>query len=405
MIYFELDWQALGPFSIGTREDPWRESIDPLKVHPSSCTYASTLCNGAKWKVLEMDLLALEDISSSIALELSYDDEVDWKSLVQVYGWAATQFDAWIRGYFQTDTDCIIRLNVRHSPEFFLDGSRYEGDIYDLGVPILLPVSKGRHRLDIRVVNEIRIFGFKQNPVAVIRVDAEMVKQQEVIYVKVDKLPDIIRYNGKTKPASKFFSLQIDCLSREDVLIHAVSAPDGRLMGKLPIVLAACQSRRITLQMDDFENMSEVEVHYETAGQRGTARVDPRFSLSIVDADCPHIFTYLNSDGSLGRAVLRPPRDGSANSAPVMLALHGAGVEIANPAWKDVFAQSYLSAWIVQPDCGRWGDDWHELASLSIDSCLQSLVQWARMHSWQGASADILKILIMGHSVSPSTNP
>lgn len=88
----------------------------------------------------------------------------------------------------------------------------------------------------------------------------------------------------------------------------------------------------------------------------------------------PHKVTYLHSSGVVSYAMLRPPSSeadctgGSGSDVPILVNLHGAGVEAENPA----LANSYdslpdLCAWLLFPSgVTTWSDDWRMLC-LAMD--------------------------------------
>lgn len=414
MIHFHSTWDALGPFSIGTREDPWHDSVEIANLVVSEHGFPSALTRQAKWKSVEMDLLEIDETSTKIELQLSYSD-VNWKDLEKTFGWAATQFDAWVCGSLEVEEDCVLSLNVRNSPEYILDGERYEGDIYGLGVPLILPFTAGRHSLYIRVINEIRIFGYKPDPLAMLVVEAKVYTESDVIKQPLRscaRLPDIVQTTkGEVSYSTRHGDISLSNISDATKIIHAIDIYQTDPGFGKSMRLRPYQTRLISIpvpRITDSTLLESLWSEVDLSSQGSSLKIPVPCSAprsSRISISQPHIITYLNTDGTVGRAVLRPPKCGKSNSKlgrhrPILLALHGAGVEIDDLSWKNAFAKCYEEAWILQPDCGKWGDDWHSRSAQSITCALNAIPEWIERHKWQGPGVSLDRILIMGHSVS-----
>jgi len=106
--------------------------------------------------------------------------------------------------------------------------------------------------------------------------------------------------------------------------------------------------------------------------------------------------------------MLRPPQHQSltsdhiqAKQLPILLNLHGAGLEADNPQLtRSLDAVSDLPVWTLFPTGGSpWsGDDWHIWGWADVDAAVNSLPGWIRNTNWQGPSIDISKWLVAGHS-------
>jgi hypothetical protein len=85
----------------------------------------------------------------------------------------------------------------------------------------------------------------------------------------------------------------------------------------------------------------------------------------------PHKITYLHPSGIVSYGILRPPSVNATCSnlntpAPVILVLHGAGVDTDGPIVRKAFDPlPNLCAWILAPSgVTSWsGDDWRKKRS------------------------------------------
>lgn len=416
-------WEYLGPFGIGTREDVWKDSVNAETLGVSPGHWPSTLTEATSWKPSKADVTALERNRASFQFELRYP-EIDWDDLVKTYGWAATQFDAWLVGRFNVERDCFVGLQVHNSPEFLLDDIRYEGDIYGLGLPRVLELRTGSHQLKIRVVREVRIFGYQPAHInAIVKLEMEAIEPNQLL-CQLEQTPAWLIDVRSTRPSSRYERYRLTNLIKTEVVItrmtYEVRASYTRVMEDRRVieeetVLAPGQSRSVVLR-----NRAGTE-HTPLAAMMIEVRVSkddheimevklgisPRFKpIQTSDRRTPHTITYLNQDNTIGSAILRAPlcddsvKDSDRNTLPIILALHGAGVDIEDPEWKYIFKDCYHDAWIIQPNCGPWGDDWHSLSALSIDCALHAIDEWIAMNDHQGPKADQNAILVTGHSVS-----
>ncbi|KAJ3196267.1 hypothetical protein HK101_009532 [Irineochytrium annulatum] len=113
--------------------------------------------------------------------------------------------------------------------------------------------------------------------------------------------------------------------------------------------------------------------------------------------------TFVDYDGSVQYAMARPPKKGCRTSetrCPVVLALHGAGVEASSPFWTQAYRQQEYS-WLLFPT-GRtpWGFDWHGPSHENVE---QALIALQHLHGVPEnlkyeLAIDLEKLVYTGHS-------
>jgi predicted esterase len=120
----------------------------------------------------------------------------------------------------------------------------------------------------------------------------------------------------------------------------------------------------------------------------------------------PHKVTHLHPGEIVSYAVLRPPSSSAAcksnqQSAPVLLQLHGAGLEADN----DMVAHALdplpdLCAWVLFPTgVTTWSaDDWHTWGIADVRAAIESIPSWITTTKWNGIGVDVEKWLVSGHS-------
>lgn len=100
--------------------------------------------------------------TANASLSVSYSN-VDWDFLKIVYGWAAVQYQAWARGELivgGNETQHVI-LHTDAILEYWVDDVHFfGGDFYTFRkAPPVLHLKPGSHRIDLRLVRDVRAFG------------------------------------------------------------------------------------------------------------------------------------------------------------------------------------------------------------------------------------------------------
>jgi hypothetical protein len=84
---------------------------------------------------------------------------------------------------------------------------------------------------------------------------------------------------------------------------------------------------------------------------------------------------------------------------PVVVALHGAGVEVTSEFWLNAYRQQNY-AWILYPS-GRtpWGHDWHGTSNLNVQNALNSMMALPGVPKQyqEGLRPDIQKLIYSGN--------
>lgn len=184
VLSFSPQFHLLGPFQTGTREATW--GADPLEYYggfhslsPSpNATYPSSLTPNAtvKWSTLPASLSFSSPKAVRADLLVRFPD-VDWESLRGVYGWAALQYQAWARGSLIVagDRERTVVLYTDFILEFWVDDQHYfGGDFYAYRkAPLVLHLQPGEHRVDVRIVRDVRVMGGGGEPTVEIALEVE----------------------------------------------------------------------------------------------------------------------------------------------------------------------------------------------------------------------------------------
>ena len=197
----ESDTDALKPDLI---EATW--GADPLEntyqgfrslERDDNARFPSSLAKDGlvSWSSIEAEISKQHPSSASSKLTVGFPN-IDWASLRSVYGWAALQYQAWARGYLVV-SDLVKRqyvVNFDHVLEFWIDQRPYfGGDFYAYrNAPLVLLLEPGRHRIEVRLIRDVRAMGGDGDPT----VDIMLHIQRSVssLAIDADKLivPDIV---------------------------------------------------------------------------------------------------------------------------------------------------------------------------------------------------------------------
>ncbi|RMZ86986.1 hypothetical protein DV736_g5787, partial [Chaetothyriales sp. CBS 134916] len=403
-------WETIGPFRIGTREAIW--GADPLQafVDPGRDTYFSPLTPNAtvKWARQEFNS-SFDGQTATVHVRLSFD-EVDWEFIHSIYGWAALQFQAWARSeiVYHGDRPVSILFSPTNVLEFTWNGQRvFGGDFFGFKrAPVVLKLLPGQNTVGLRLIREVRAHGGWGSPSADASIRLVLVPDQNVAIVPGSLIvPDII--NGTV--ASELASLVVCNVGSGTVEIVQVLSEHGQIFDLLypEILIAPGQSRPIGFSLPQVKASlipSTIVLRYRVVGSVAQHDLITQTEFAHRDIFSPHKLTFAHPAGSVSYAILRPPPPSllreSGYDLPVMLHLHGAGVDVDGPQTRHSFdAAADLPCWILFPTgMSPWSsDDWHTWGMMDIYAALEAARKWQSMH-WSGPGMISRGLILTGHS-------
>ncbi|KAF2006183.1 hypothetical protein P154DRAFT_615539 [Amniculicola lignicola CBS 123094] len=444
---FSTAWQVLGPFQIGTREATW--GADPLEYlggfgnlqYSTESHFRSSLpVNGiAKWSTTEAKQ-SLDTLGSAKAsLPIGYSN-VDWDFLKVVYGWAAVQYQAWARGEIivtGNDTQHVV-LYTDAILEFWVGDAHYfGGDFYTYRkAPPVLHLKPGTHKIDVRLVRDVRAFGGILEPTIDVVLELrntsgslELAKPGLLISDVVDgKLASpvtsvTLRNSGEVDveiidiqpshvrspvflPERNEFQVVLSSDSETLTASQANSTITNNTFGQ---VIVAGQTRPVAFNVSlSSYNVSSVNytITYKPVNGSKRSTITVSQALNNLSLYEPHKITYLHPGGMVSYAMLRAPAKNASckptqTSLPVLLQLHGAGLEADNGVVAHALdAVPELCAWVLFPTgVTPWsGDDWHNWGFTDVEAAIRSIPSWIKHVGWKGPAVDIDRWVVSGHS-------
>ncbi|KAF2854976.1 hypothetical protein T440DRAFT_495630 [Plenodomus tracheiphilus IPT5] len=418
---FNSTWQVLGPFQIGTREATW--GADPLEYvggfrnlsYDPDATFRSSLpTNGtAKWNVTKAVKTVNEVESANATLSVTYSN-VDWDFVKIVYGWAAVQYQAWARGEFfvnGNETQHVI-VHTDAILEFWIDDTHYfGGDFYTFRKsPPVLHLEHGPHKIDLRLVRDVRAFGGILAPTIDVVVDIQSVSGSLELSKPGILVSDVV--DGTL--ASSIVSVYLRNSGSSDIEILDIQATDANDTSSSAyvssgLVISAGQTRPVAFNVSlPGHNSSYVNytIAYKTVNSTNHSTLHVSQHLQHTSIYKPHKITFLHPSGIVSYAMLRPPAE-NANCqphravVPILLVLHGAGLEADNPmVTGSLDPVSELCAWVLFPTgVTPWsGDDWHNWGFADVEAAIDAIPAWITNVNWDGPGVDIDRWIVTGHS-------
>ncbi|KAL2353320.1 hypothetical protein BJ546DRAFT_118621 [Cryomyces antarcticus] len=397
---------------------------DPLEYHggfraleydPDARFRSSLAANGTvAWSLLKADAVESEGDFAKASIHATFPD-IDWTFMQAVYGWAALQYQAWARGNITISGHeaRIVLLYTDGVLEFWVDGKPYfGGDYYAYRrAPVVLHLDPGQHRLDLRLLRDVRIMGGVAEPA--IRVDLELRASPGMLQWARGKalIPDIV--DGRLAGLLGSLSVRNDGL-RPISIVH-VSSTDSSFSTSLldghTVTIEPGQTRPVAfkiLLLRQNASFFSVQAVYTVSGEPVVYHsLRMRQKLRLCSMYNPHKTTFLHPGGIVSYAVLRPPSQNAAckhvssGSIPVLLQLHGAGLE----ADGDLVSHSLdslpdLCAFVLFPTgVTPWsGDDWHKWGFADAEAAIASVPSWMEATGWHGWGVNTNRWLVTGHS-------
>jgi len=374
------------------------------------------------WSTREALLSYESDEVSSAELDVTFPD-VDWQWLRDTYGWAALQWQAWARGeiYIQHENVDVLILNTGGVLEYWIDDQHYfGGDFYGFRkVPVTLRLSQGVHRFDVKLVREIRSMGGVGDPD--VKVNLELRRSRRGLVrtnPEFDEgvlISDLI--GGDYGPlASGYASVMVRNDAGHDIYVTGIYGMRNEcvldLLSTSPLKLVPGQTRPIAFGVGcvkTYDRRLDAELVYRFEG----TTVEHTLHLGVwPDAyesmHEPHKVTYIGPGGTVSYAILKPPspsaqceNDARNQSLPILIALHGAGVETDSEVIRSTLDDlPDLCAWALFPSGGTsWsGDDWHVWGLADVEAAVGMIPKWIEHVEWSGSGVDVDRWLVTGHS-------
>ena len=201
--------------------------------------------------------------AADASLEVDFPN-IDWAFLQSVYGWAALQYQAWARGALVIDgnSNQSIQFYADRVLEVWVDDMHYfGGDFYAYRrAPLVLHLDPGAHRVDIRLVRDVRVMGGVGKPTMTIDLRAEYTNGGLTVMREKLLVPDVI--DGVL--ASSFASLPVCNNGKESIDVWSITS--------MAVCLCATQGRRpLLMAIGEFHHRHARRAPFEADARSNTA--------------------------------------------------------------------------------------------------------------------------------------
>ncbi|KAL1923835.1 uncharacterized protein VTP21DRAFT_8815 [Calcarisporiella thermophila] len=414
------EWEVLGPFPTGMREqdfgaDPLEAfgGIDSLSYNPSDM-YPSELVDGGFTTWMKVNTMSDRETVGPVKY-----DNVRWDFNRIPFGWASSQFQSWARSTFTVPQN-VAKVVARcfNVGEFYVDSKRYSGDWYAYkSAAHVLHLSPGQHTIRVRVVNEIRIFGMNGMNNVTFGCTLTGLPSEVRALVPPDGaiLPEVVENAVLSGELGRFPLLNLESEWEEVTGVKVVGDSTPLRVELLrendqALRIAPSQQRFIPVKFTPPD--SGLAVQGNITLQLSFNLRTPTHTYQVLTHPVmlakrtwgePYQFTFLDSDGTVQYCMARPPLQPSVSTSPILVALHGAGVEASMPFWTSAYRQQ-KNMWVLQPT-GRtpWGFDWGGASRVNV---LRALAHFIKnmpgippqlKEQWKSVG-DGNKLFITGHS-------
>lgn len=167
--------------------------------------------------------------SANVSLSVSYSN-VDWDFLKTIYGWAAVQYQAWARGELvvggKKTQDVILHTDA--ILELWVDDVHYfGGDYYTFrNAPLVLHLAPGSHKIDLRLVRDVRAFGGILEPTIDVVVGVQQASGRLELAKPGILLADVV----DNRLASPWGSVSLQNTGEHDIEVLGISSENVSLV-------------------------------------------------------------------------------------------------------------------------------------------------------------------------------
>lgn len=384
--------------------------------------------------------------TANASLSISYSN-VDWSFLRAIYGWSSVQYQAWARGELTVGGKEIqsVILHTDAVLEYWVNDKHYfGGDYYGFrNAPPVLHLEPGHHRIDLRLARDVRAFGGIIEPTIDVVVNVAQVSgsldlaspgilMSDVIDGKLAtphgsvtlrnsgthdiEILGIQAVNVSTNVSALFPLVKLDLGGQmvvaqgdDDLVLEHATEDSSESVRDPGMVILAGQTRPLAFSITlPSHNASSIayNITYKTVVSKHQFGLEAIQDLRHVSVHDPHKITFLHPGGIVSYAMLRPPAKNAScghnqRKLPVLLALHGAGLEADNPMVPGALEPvSDLCSWTVFPTgVTAWsGDDWHNWGFADVEAAIEAIPDWIKNGNWSGPGVEKDRWIVSGHS-------
>ncbi|KAI8094838.1 Alpha/Beta hydrolase protein [Gilbertella persicaria] len=305
-------------------------------------------------------------------------------------------------------------MQINGVTEFYVNGKRYSGDCYGYNTTShIIYFEKGKHHIDVRIVHDVRVFGGGKTPPAcqfkvyldprnetlVYPDDCAVIlpslatpsRQSACELLMPDYLVDIgfagsygsVSLQNAGDDQIKLESITLCIVDEQTLTKHGLFIEYKTELLAEEIYILPGQTRPVSFRFRKEGGSLPSTSILKFWVRIGLVMDDQAFAIRATShVQCvdwmktTFKYTFLDYDGVVQYAMAKRPLALNADqNKPLIVALHGAGVEADSRFWTDSIP-AQKSSWILFPT-GRtpWGYDWHGPSTKNVFKAIDGLIE------------------------------
>ena len=391
------EWHVVGPFPLGMRElgaDPLAPYGDVAWWESPWPSFPSEIADGGYVGVSTAQTSADGKTVGPI-----YFEAPRWEFSRDFWGWAFNQWQGWARGEFHVETAGTYLVRCMNLGIFYVDdtyasafsvfminivSSLIHGDWYGYGNSwSRVELDAGTHVMRLWLMSSIRIFGGSLPPP--VTVICEFRDAAAAVVARApsgDTIVPSIVLGQLTAPYAAVYAMNTGDAAATVTHVELRNASaDVVISLSAPVRMQPCQARPLLIILEcDFDtDCTAIDIEFDAIAD--TNRVPFALSIPCRAFGEPFEFTFVEPDGSAHYgthdadavnmlthclAMARVPAAGcGGDQCPVLVAMHGAGVEASSGAWTSAYPQQN-DTWLLFPT-GR--TPWYAEGKCDVYDC------------------------------------
>ncbi|EFA78494.1 transmembrane protein [Heterostelium album PN500] len=394
------EWDIIGPFPSAPREDG-NDVLDAFGgitgiPRGDKSTYPTDITDNGRagWTHINVP-------DGNVNINYNETQGVNWPLIEAWAGSSGSYFAGWALSDFYLYTEQVVVVQCQGVSRYYIDDVPQMGDSYGSGIAFGgLTLQAGNHTVRVRLIGSEGV-GFFCSVQTIAKTSPPF-----FFYINDILVPDVV--GGSF--SSPYVSVTVLNLIDMPLQVTEATAPfpfELELIERLEPV-AVGQMTPINFKISAVNNQfscvnNQLSIPVALTTDAGIDDISIQVNFSCKAFGEPYLFTFLDCDNSVQYAAATPPLyECATGKCPVLLTLHGAGVEAASTAWTGAYQRQNYS-WTLFPTNRRnYGFDWQNMGLVNAFEALNALATNlpgvpSSLQSKFGA--DPYRILYAGHSM------
>ncbi|GAM18816.1 hypothetical protein SAMD00019534_019910 [Acytostelium subglobosum LB1] len=396
------EWDVIGPFPSAPRED----GADVLDAfggitgipRADQTTYPTDITDNGRAGWTHMTV-------PNGVVNINYNESqgVNWPLIEAWAGSSGSYFAGWALSDFTISSPMTVITSCQGTARYYLDNVPMMGDSYSSGLSYgSATLQPGTHTVRVRIIGSEGA-GF----VCTVQ-GYDAVESAPLLLLNDVLVSDVVQGSF----ASKYASFVVLNMMPQPVQVVGATTSYPFLVEVIQRLepIAVGQMAPINIQLYSYAEQIEctsanvVSIPINISTDASSVDLQVLLNFSCKPFGEAYIFTFLDFDNSVQYAAATPPlyECGADIKCPILLTLHGAGVEASSTAWTGAYQRQNYS-WTLFPTNRRnYGWDWQGPGLRNAFSALDVLsnqLPGVPHNLTDQYGADQYRLLYAGHSM------